>query len=199
MGALMARLHQHGAAFQPPVGFTRQRMDRVLARGEEDTLSRDLDDGLFAPRERDILRAAVHRVDAAFGHLYGGPSELQVIHNDLHHENIMRYRGRLHPFDFEDTVWGYRVQDIAMALLDLAFAMRHEVYVEYAAAFGDGYARVAPWPEDDGLIDAFRVGRLLWRANWVARYQRQHLDSHIAWTVRQFEGYLATGELRLSR
>ena len=41
-------------------------------------------------------------------------ADLRVIHCDLWHENVKLHRGRLRPFDFEDTVWGYRLHDLAM-------------------------------------------------------------------------------------
>jgi len=200
MGALMARLQQHGAAFHPGDGFTRRRMNAIYARGEEDVLSRDLTSGELPARACDILQAARTRVDAAYARLYSDPAGLQVIHNDLHHDNIKLYRGRLHPFDFEDTVWGYRVQDVATGLLDLAFAVPPERYGVLAAAYREGYERLAPWPETyEGEIEALRAGLLLWRANWVARYERQYLGMHVEWTARILEGYLGSCQIALHR
>jgi Ser/Thr protein kinase RdoA (MazF antagonist) len=122
---------------------------------------------------------------------------LQVIHNDLHHENIKVSRGRLRPFDFEDTIWGYPVQDIAMAMQDLMTDVAPKAYDPLLGAFRRGYETLAPWPEAyEGQIDAFRAGRLFWVANYVARYQRRHLRQHVDWTAKLFERYLETGKLR---
>jgi len=50
----------------------------------------------------------------------------------------------LHPFDFEDTVWGFRAHDIAMAMLDLLEATDDAQFAVLLAAFRRGYqARMA--------------------------------------------------------
>ena len=194
MGALFARLHAHGARFVPPEGFTERRMDHEYARGEEDVLFA-CQEG-FTARTRDVLDRAWIEVEGAFERLYAVPG-LQVIHNDLHHENIKLYRGRLLPFDFEDTIWGYPVQDIAMALQDLMIDVPPEAYDPLLAAFRQGYETRAPWPEGyEGQIDTFRVGRMFWVANYVARYQRKYLREHLDRTAAMFERYLDTGQLR---
>ena len=201
MGALFARLHAHGARWTPPQGFTQRRMDREYARDEEDVLF-SCQEG-FTPHTREVMERAWGMVDGAFRRLYGAPADgrgapgLQVIHNDLHHENIKRSRGRLRPFDFEDTIWGYPVQDIAMAMQDLMLDVAPQAYDPLLDAFRQGYEAHAAWPEGyEGQIDAFRVGRLFWVANYVARYQRPYLRQHVDWTARMVEGFLETGRLR---
>ena len=119
MGKLFARLHEHTARFKPPHGFTQRQMNQIYARGERDILFGDSCRDAFTPRTRDIFARTKVKVDEAFARLYGDSTGLRVIHNDLWHENIKVYRGQLYPFDFEDTIWGYPVQDMAMALLDL--------------------------------------------------------------------------------
>jgi Ser/Thr protein kinase RdoA (MazF antagonist) len=195
MGELFARMHAHGAQWAPPEGFTRRRMDREYARDEEDLLF-SCQEG-FTARTRAVMERAWEAVCAAFARLYADPAGLQVIHNDLHHENIKLSRRRLRPFDFEDTLWGYPVQDVAMALQDLMLDVAPQAYDPLLCAFQQGYEVRAPWPEQyEGQIDVFRVGRLFWVANYVARYQRQYLREHVDWTAKMVEGYLETGRLR---
>jgi Ser/Thr protein kinase RdoA (MazF antagonist) len=198
MGILFAQLHETTAGFVPPPGFTRRRMDNIYARGEEDVLFTEPCRDAFTPRTRDILDRTASRVRAAFADRYADPAGLRVIHNDLHHDNIKVDRGRLRPLDFEDTIWGYPVQDIAMALQDLMTDVPPDAYEPLQDAFRAGYERIRPWPETcTGQIDTFRAGRLIWVANYVARHQRQYLQKHLAWTSRLLEPYLETGILRL--
>jgi Ser/Thr protein kinase RdoA (MazF antagonist) len=68
---------------------------------------------------RDILCKTDQKVREAFAHLYKTPLDIQVIHNDLHHDNVKICHNCLMPFDFEDAIWGYPVQDIALSLQDL--------------------------------------------------------------------------------
>jgi Ser/Thr protein kinase RdoA (MazF antagonist) len=197
MGDLFARLHEHGSHYLPPRGFTRRRMDSIYARGEEDVLLGETCREAFTPRTLDIVERTVALVQEAFASLYADPDGLQVIHNDLHHENIKIDRGRLRPFDFEDTIWGYPVQDIAMALQDLMMAVAPDAFEPLQHAFRAGYERRRAWPAQDGRqIDTFRAGRLLWVANYVARFERQYLQAHIDWTAQLLERFLETGQVR---
>ncbi len=197
MGALFARLHAHSGGFSPPPGFTQRKMDRVLARGEEDVLFGPEYSNAFTSHSRDILERTNERVARAFAKLYADPTEMRVIHNDLWHGNIKLNRGVLRPLDFEDTIWGYPVQDIAMALHDLMVDVAPESYEPLQRAFRQGYESLAPWPERcAGQIDTFRAGRMLWIANYVARFERQHLREHIDWLAGEFERFLDTGMIR---
>ena len=96
--------------------------------------------------------------------------------NDLHHDNIRIFHGRLRPFDFEDTIWGYPVQDIAMTLQDLMIEVRRDGFAPLQMAFRKGYESRGTWPESyEGQIETFRAGRMFWVANYVARFERGYL------------------------
>jgi Ser/Thr protein kinase RdoA (MazF antagonist) len=176
MGALFARLHAHGAAFVPPEGFTPLRLDRLLARGETDVLFAGETLAALPMAESGAAGTVCVRavVDAAYTRRYSGPAAPQVIHDDLWHDNIHLYRGRLYPLDFEDTCWGYPVQDLAMALQDLMDDTEPDDFEPLQAALRRGYERLSPWPEEyEGEADTFRAGRTLWVANFVAAHQRE--------------------------
>lgn len=197
MGLLFARLHEHGAEFVPPQGFTNRRMDSIYSRDEPSVLFSEACQDAFTPETKDILCQTDQRVKEAFAFLYSDLLGLQVIHNDLHHANIKLYRGHLFPIDFEDTLWGFPVQDIAMTLQDLMVDLSPEEYDPYQSTFQEGYERLQLWPESyEGQIDTFRVGRMLWVANYVARYQSTYLLEHVGWLARLFEGYLESGFVR---
>jgi Ser/Thr protein kinase RdoA (MazF antagonist) len=136
-------------------------------------------------------------VDKAFCQLFADPAGLRVIHNDLWHGNIKVYRGHLYPVDFEDTIWGYPVQDIAMAMQDLMTDVAPDAFEPLQAAFRCGYESLLPWAETYlGQIETFRAGRMLWVANYVARFESQYLNKHITWLAPQLERYLETGLVR---
>jgi Ser/Thr protein kinase RdoA (MazF antagonist) len=197
MGQLFARLHTFSATYTPPPGFTTRKMDRICARGEPDVLwgGEFTWDGV-EPAARAILEQVKGRVDDAYRQLYASPG-LRVIHHDLWHDNIHLHRGHLYPLDFEDTVWGYPVQDIAMALQDLMDDTPPEAFEPLQAAFRRGYESLLPWPEAYvGEMDTFRAGRMLWVANWIADHQEEYLQKHLAWLARQFAPFLATNTLR---
>ena len=191
LGELFGQLHIHGAEWKPPPGFTTRTFDQIFARGEPDVVFDAAQQDAHTPETLRIVRRVREVVDAAYAAL--DPADLRVIHSDLWHGNVKLHRGVLHPFDFEDTVWGYRLHDIAMAMLDLYEDGDPDQYEDLLAAFRRGYERRLDWPEGDMAV--LQIGRILWRVNWVARFQRQHLANNLAFNTVFFERYLKTGKL----
>ncbi|MBN1661468.1 MAG: phosphotransferase [Anaerolineae bacterium] len=199
MGALFAELHHHGATWTPPAGFTTRRFEHWLSRGEQNLII----DGAQAAGTgsepaglaglpagaRDVLERMHRHVEAAYAAI--DRADLRVIHCDLWHDNIKLYHGMLQPIDFEDTVWGFRVHDIAMAMLDLLEDTDDVRYAALLPAFRRGYAAHLAWPDDP--IEPFQIGRLLWKINWVAYCQPQWLGSMVERHVPVFEQYERTG------
>lgn len=200
MGQLFARLHQHAAGFTPPEGFTRRRLDSIFARGEENVLFSPDCQPDFSDDTRAVYERVRERVTGTLARLYAGPAGPRVIHNDLWHGNIKVQRGRLYPLDFEDTAWGYPVQDLAMAVQDLMKDAPPESFEPLLAALRRGYESLDPWPESEpGQLDCLRAGRMLWVANYVARFERPYLREHLEWTAPVLDRFLHTGRLRLAR
>lgn len=194
MGDLFARLHLHGKSWQPPADFSTRRFEAFLSRGEPDVLFAG--DGAmqrFGDEDRRAFLLARAWVEQEYNSLDRG--DLRVIHCDLWHENIKIDHGRLRPFDFEDTIWGYRLHDIAMSMLDLRETVGGDRYVELLAAFRCGYERRLDWPE--GKLEVLQIGRLLWKANYVARFAQDSLGALSERYAAIFRGFEHTGELRL--
>jgi Ser/Thr protein kinase RdoA (MazF antagonist) len=139
-----------------------------------------------------MLERLHHQVESAYAAI--DRSDLRVIHCDLWHDNIKLYRGLLHPFDFEDTVWGFRAHDIAMAMLDLLEDTDEARYAVLLKAFRRGYQAHIAWPDDP--IEPFQIGRLLWKINWVARRQPQRLEKMVERHIPLLEHYERTGQVR---
>ncbi len=214
LGALFAELHDHGARWTPPAGFTQRRFEHWLSRGEENHITSS--EGV-APAERatpgapstqapPVAPAAVANLPAAWraslDHMdrlveaaYAAVDrrDLRVIHCDLWHDNVKLHRGALQPFDFEDTVWGFRAHDIAMAMLDLLEATDEARYATLLSAFRCGYEAHLAWP--DAAIEPFQLGRLLWKLNWIARDEPRWLADAVERHVAVFEHYLRTGHV----
>ncbi len=191
MGELFAELHHHGSAWNRPRGFTTRRFVHWLSRGEPNVLVGDgAVPAVTASSGHVISRMDRHVVDA---YAAVNPEDLRVIHCDLWHDNIKVKSGRLHPFDFEDTVLGYRAHDIAMAMLDLLEETSDDAYPRLFDAFRAGYEAHVSWPND--RIEPFQIGRLLWKLNWIARNQPKWFDAALQRHVPVFERYEKTGRL----
>jgi Ser/Thr protein kinase RdoA (MazF antagonist) len=193
---LFARLHGQSLEFKPIQGFTQLKMSGPFGRGEQVVLWDEAARATGALNDWAILDETRRRVEQAFAGLYADPCGLRVIHNDLWHGNI-KVDGRwLRPLDFEDTVWGYPVQDLAMAIQDLMMDVAPQNFEPFRAALQRGYERLATWPEQvEHQIDLFRAGRMLWVANYVALNEQEYLGEHLGRTARLLEGFLETGRM----
>jgi len=187
MGELFAKLHEHGASWKPPKGFSDHRFENWLSRGEPNLVA-DLPRSI-PKRSRDI----VDRMDRIASDAYRSMDvrDLRVIHCDLWHDNIKIHRGVLHPLDFEDTIWGYRAHDIAMAMLDLLEDTDEKRYPHLLSAFRKGYETLMEWPAEP--IEPLQIGRLLWTINWVARNEEEWLGEMIDRHVPVFERFEKDG------
>ena len=84
-----------------------------------------------------------------------------------------------------------------MALQDLMSDVEADDFKPLQAALRAGYESLRPWPESyPNQIDVFRAGRILWVANYVARFQRQYLQEHLDRLAPQLECFLETGLVR---
>ena len=193
MGALFSRMHIHGKEWGPPAGFTRRVFDHFVSRGEDEILLQDDQARDYTRGQHAQLRRMVDLVSRSYGQL--DRADLRVIHCDLWHDNIKVHRGTLCPFDFEDTVWGFRLHDIAMAMLDLLEDFGNDRYPNLLASFRRGYESLLSWPEGD--MTALQIGRLLWKINYVARNERRWLPQMVERHERIFDHFEQTGHLRV--
>ena len=195
MGELFGQLHVHAGHWQPPADFPDQRFDQMIARGEPNLLLSEQTLAIYPPGVADGLQQMIDAVATVYAAL--DSADLRVIHCDLWHDNIKVHRGVLYPFDFEDTIWGYRLHDIAMAMLDLYEEMDQPRYEQLLAAFRAGYERHLPWPE--GSLELLQIGRMLWRTNHFAnhtdRYGSAWVAKDAAFNVALYQRYLTTGKL----
>ncbi len=199
MGRLFAALHDHAATWTPPPGFSERRFTHWLSRGEENRLDQLVEatsgeQAICLPSDaRGLLARMMAHAEAAYRS--ADPTDLRVIHCDLWHDNIKCHRGKLYLFDFEDTVWGYRAHDIAMAMLDLLETVGSTRYPSLLAAFKRGYTDCLAWPEEP--IEPFMIGRLLWMINWVACDEPEYLMGMIKKHLPVFDRFEATGQVIL--
>jgi Ser/Thr protein kinase RdoA (MazF antagonist) len=193
MGELFARLHVHGKRWKPPIDFTTKRFEAFLSRGEPDVIFSDEMLRNLREDDRHAFLLARQWVEKEYQSL--DRHDLRVIHCDLWHENIKLDHGRLRPYDFEDTIWGYRLHDIAMSMLDLLETVGYARYHRLFASFREGYEKLLAWPE--GNLGVLQLGRLLWKANYVARFAPESLGSLCKKDAQTFRNFENTGELHL--
>jgi Ser/Thr protein kinase RdoA (MazF antagonist) len=173
MGELAAQLHEHAGSFDPPQRFWLKTKDKVCPFGEPVVLFDAEHRDLFSKDDRLLFRTCFERVQQTIDALFATEQNPRVIHNDLHPWNVKVYRGRPYALDFEDLMWGFPAQDIAVTFYHL---LGNEEVPDFRPAFRHGYTRHRGWPErKEGQLDTLIAGRGLMLANYVLQ------DPHPEW------------------
>ena len=85
-----------------------------------------------------------------------------LIHGDLTARNVLVWRGRLRPLDFQDLMGGFDAQDLGITLADLR---RHQIDESLVAGIARGYGRLRAWPiggpDEESTLAAIRSLSLL--------------------------------------
>ena len=192
MGALFGQLHLHAAGWRRPADFPAKTFNRFLSRGEPEALFAEARLPDYTAADLKTVRRMADRVNAHYAAL--DPADLRVIHCDLWHDNVKLHRGNLLPFDFEDTILGYRLHDIAMAMLDLAEDTDTETYYgQLLPAFRRGYENRLAWPQ--GSLETLQMGRVLWRLNWIGNRVPADFPAAARFNAELFRRFEATGRL----
>lgn len=188
LGDLAAQLHEHAATFAPPEGFWLKTADGIFPFGEPVVLFDEAYRSFLLPGRLETFLQALQRAEAAIELLYTDRTGLRVIHNDLHHWNVKVYRDKLYAVGFEDLMWGFPVQDIAITLY---YFQGHEAYPVLREAFTQGYASRSPWPERRcGEIEALMAGRGLNLANFILQDPNPEWKQAAPAFLEQTEGRL---------
>lgn len=175
MGQLMARLHQHAETFTPPNGDTLPRFDKVFPFPEPVVMFDPPYAHLFPGERGTLYRRANDWAQSAIDHLKAGDEPMRILHGDLHQWNVRIHRGRLAPIDFEDMMWGWRVEDIATTL----YYFLDNDFDAVWRAFQSGYERLCPWPERyTGEIEALICARALMLVNFAIQDPSAYWQEH---------------------
>jgi Ser/Thr protein kinase RdoA (MazF antagonist) len=124
---------------------------------------------------------ALDRAQTVLDELWRSPPHRPyLLHGDLSPANVIAARdGRLVPIDFQDIVWGFDVQDLAISIAALRRAPRGDRLVE---AFRDGYTTHRSWPDiRPDLWAALAAARALNQINLTVHlYDPAELDDYLA-------------------
>jgi Ser/Thr protein kinase RdoA (MazF antagonist) len=144
LGRLAAQLHAHGAAFEGGCGQPILVGNRALGFMLRDLIPRD------DPEYGTLLAEALDRCQASIDALWAHPPHPpHILHGDLHRNNVLVWRGRLTPVDFQDLLWGFEIQDVSITVSSFDSYPDPDAL---AAAFRAGYAELRPWPADDAIL-----------------------------------------------
>lgn len=159
MGAMMARVHRASDIWDRPSGFIRKSWDIEGLLGDTPLWDRFWDNPALTPQQRTRTISAR---DALQSDLAARASDFGLIHADMLRENVMINGTILGLIDFDDSGFGYRLFDVATALI------KNRMEPDYPAlksAFLNGYR--AQRPLDTTLLPQFMLIRALSYMGWI--------------------------------
>lgn len=158
LGRITAQLHNHAETFVPPPDFSLKKLDVVFPFDHGNFLEQGaVLPELISPEQRKVFEAAAQRVEGLLNRLYASPRPPIVLHADLHQWNVRVHRDALFVLDFDDTMFGYPVQDVAITFY---YIQTHPEYEALKAGFRAGYEALRAWPVES---DEQLAGLLAWR------------------------------------
>lgn len=164
LGALAGFLHESA----PTVGIAREPplvADRVLHWKVENRL----------PELGTPIEEAADRAQRLLDEIWAAPPHRpMLLHGDLTPDNVIVGAQGLVPIDFQDLVWGFDLQDLAITLTSLR---RFGDVTGLTAAFRGGYSDVRRWPElDEATLAALTASRRLHQLNLALNLRRPGFD-----------------------
>jgi Ser/Thr protein kinase RdoA (MazF antagonist) len=189
LGRLSARLQQDGAAWSPPGAADVLRADRVLYWRVPDQLAAAGSRFGFGTLFVDAAARAQSVVDSLW---QSPPHPPHLVHGDLTPRNvIVSPQNGLVPIDFQDTVWGFEVQDLSFTVAALRRWPNGDRLTE---AFRAGYSECRAWPDvSPALFDSLLAARSLQQMNLTLNltdigelesYVADHAERARAWMRR---------------
>jgi Ser/Thr protein kinase RdoA (MazF antagonist) len=185
LGRLAAQLHADAEAWAPADPPDVLVADRVLYwRLPARLTAPDVPcSGVFAD--------ALDRAQAVLDQLWlVPPHPPHLLHGDLTPANVIVARdGTLVPIDFQDVVWGFDVQDLAISIAVLRRAPRGDRLVD---AFRDGYTTHRTWPDaGPDVWRALAVTRALNQVNLTVNlYAPEELDDYLVAHAERLRAWL---------
>ncbi len=165
VGRLAARLHNHSAAWEVPLGFRRHAWDAAGLVGETPLWGRFWELEALSPSERRLL---VRLRQALLEELNGfgvGRDRYGLIHADLVPENILVDGNKLQVIDFDDAGYGWHLFEIATSLY---FIRRESIYEEARRSVIEGYREQRPLPDEHlAKLPMFLAARGTTYLGWV--------------------------------
>jgi Ser/Thr protein kinase RdoA (MazF antagonist) len=168
VGQLSAHLHEHAQVFKPLQSFWLKVYDKVFPNKFPVKIYDEGYRDLISEERLSVFKRAEEKVAIVLSDLFDSDRAAHVIHADLHHGNIKVSRGNLYALDFDDTMIGFPVQDVAISFY---YFQQNPGFPELRQAFERGYTSLRNWPEEyPGQIDTLIAGRALVLVNFLLQH-----------------------------
>ena len=187
MGELAARLHRHSVDLAWPAHLSVRRWDSVFPY-EAPVIFDPAHARVVTPAMREVLEAGIATLDLDLAARYDDGRAVQLLHGDLHDENVRSFRGNLSVFDFEDVIVGMPEHDLAVLLYGPYY--NRDDFDDVAASVRAGYEAVAAWPiADTSALTPLFTARALGLVNFCLSVGPDY-DHYIAMLVDRVQRWL---------
>jgi Ser/Thr protein kinase RdoA (MazF antagonist) len=165
IGRNLARLHRLSDAWTPPTEFTRPAWDYMGLLGAAPFWGRFWEAGFLNNTDRDTLLALRATCQSALSPYDNEAPDSGLIHADLARENILVDGANVSFIDFDDSGYGYRMFDIATALIKNIYEPDYESLKQALlhGYLGERWLR----PQDLQELPLFMLLRSLTYLGWV--------------------------------
>lgn len=161
LGRILAKLHQHASAWQPPDGFTRPSRDAAYFQEMLAGLHPALEQGRIRSEDFAALEKGVGCLQALMCSLGTDRRRCGIMHADPHKGNLLFQDGQVHLIDFSFCAVGDYLFDLSIALADLQPGLH--------SALLQGYQSERLLPEGyQQLVQAFYIGMMVGSFNYMA-------------------------------
>ena len=181
IGSIAARLHNHGATWNLPTGFSRHAWDVEGLVGEAPFWGRFWELGELTPAQRTLVLQAREIIRSELIGMAASPdyaSSYGLIHADFVPDNVMVSNGVVRLIDFDDAGFGWHLFELATALYFIRSDPNFEVARDALIA---GYRQHRALPDHVlGKLSVFMMARGLTYLGWV--HTRRNTDAAHALT-----------------
>ena len=124
LGAMLARIHQHGSTWARPAGFSRPAWDWDFLHAFLRRLRPAVEEGLISSADYAALEGCMARLKGIIDRLGRDPQHWGLIHGALFDDRYYVDGDRALPIDFSACGFGYYYKDIAHCLNHLSVEKR---------------------------------------------------------------------------
>ena len=189
LGQTAAKLHIFAESYTPPANFQPMVWNRIFYYGAEPVvIFEEANQHFFSAKQMSIIKQTMALAEAELQRLFAQPQSPIILHGDMHMWNVHVYRGKLFVLDFEDTMWGYPVQDVAITL---TYGRFRDDYPPLRAAYQEGYSSLRPWPvQHPHQIATLIAARTVMFINYVTHKTPTEAPEYIAGACERLQTFL---------
>jgi Ser/Thr protein kinase RdoA (MazF antagonist) len=165
LGAIMARIHEHGRRWRKPRGFVRPAWDVEALVGDSPRWGNPFPEDVWSEEDTRLLQAVREAVRERLHALGKDDHRFGLIHADLGFENVLvQPDGSTVVIDFDDSGPSWYLYELASALYPFE---GESGFVERTEALVAGYRSIRSLPDEDArelptLLMARRLATLGW-------------------------------------